>query len=905
MEDKHQEKASIAWHSVLTDSVLKDLTASAAGLSQSEAAARLAKYGANRLPEAAKRSAIMRFLLQFHNILIYMLIGCAVVTAALDHWIDTGVILAVVVANAIIGYIQEGKAEKAMDAIRHMLAPHANVIRGGERISIEGDQLVPGDIVLLEAGDKVPADLRMLTAHGMSVQEAILTGESVPVEKHIEPVAADAPLGDRSCMAFSGTLVTSGQGKGVVVATGGSTEIGRISGLLSEVEMLTTPLVSQMGVFAKWLTIFILLIAALLLTYGYFVGHHDFTEMFMAVVGLSVAAIPEGLPAVLTITLAVGVQAMAGRNAIVRRLPAIETLGSVSVICTDKTGTLTRNEMMVASVLTHQHLFTLEGDGYAPQGALKLEEAQVSPSEHAVLAELARGAALCNDAGLRQHDGVWHVEGDPMEGALLAFAGKMDVDALKEQAAWTRTDAIPFDAKHRFMATLNHDHERHAYVFVKGAPERILAMCANQRGMSGKTEPLDMTYWNAKTENIAALGQRVLAFAVKSVKPEHTVLAHKEVEGTLTLLGMVGMIDPPRSEAIAAVAECHGAGISVKMITGDHAKTAAAIGKQIGLQNPDKVLTGADLDGMDDAVLRQAVLDCDIFARTSPEHKLRLVMALQSHGMTVAMTGDGVNDAPALKRADAGIAMGRKGSEAAKEAAELVLADDNFASIAAAVREGRTVYDNIQKVISWTLPTNAGEAMVIIVALLLGLTPPVTPIQILWINLITAVTLGIALALEPTEDNTMRRPPRPRHQPLLTGELLWHIILVSILFLCGVFGIYHYAVDQGYSIGLARTMALNTLVVMEIFHLFFIRNIYGKSLTWKAVRGTKVVWTVVVIITIAQFAITYLPLLQKIFATDAIPFWYGVLIIGIGVALFAIIETEKQLRLAFRRIKGA
>ena len=900
MQKAKPEGIQAAWHNISTEASLEKLQTAATGLSEAEAKLRLETYGANRLPEAAKRSAFMRFLLQFHNILIYVLIGCAIVTAALDHWIDTGVILAVVVANAIIGYIQEGKAEKAMDAIRHMLAPHANVIRGGERISIEGDQLVPGDIVLLEAGDKVPADLRLLTAHGMSVQEAILTGESVPVEKHIEPVAEDAPLGDRSCMAFSGTLVTSGQCKGVVVATVGSTEIGRISGLLSEVEMLTTPLVQQMGVFSKWLTILILIIAAILLAFGYFVEHYDFTEMFMAVVGLSVAAIPEGLPAVLTITLAIGVQAMAKRNAIVRRLPAIETLGSVSVICTDKTGTLTRNEMMVASVLTHQHHFALEGTGYEPKGLLTLDNAKAAPSEHGVLEELARAAALCNDAALREHDGVWHVEGDPMEGALLAFAGKMNVDGRKEQAAWTRTDAIPFDAKHRFMATLNHDHERHAYVFVKGAPERILAMCANQRGMSGKTEPLDATYWNAKAESIAALGQRVLAFAVQSVKPEHTVLQHREVEGTLTLLGMVGMIDPPRTEAIAAVAECHGAGIRVKMITGDHAKTAAAIGKQIGLQNSDKVLTGADLDGMDDAALKNVVLDCDIFARTSPEHKLRLVMALQSHGMTVAMTGDGVNDAPALKRADAGIAMGLKGSEAAKEAAELVLADDNFASIVSAVREGRTVYDNIKKVISWTLPTNAGEAMTIIVALLLGATLPVTPIQILWINLITAVTLGIALAFEPTEENTMRRPPRPRHEPLLTGELVWHIVLVSVLFLCGVYGIFTYAIDRGYSVELARTLAVNTLVVMEIFHLFFIRNIYGTSLTWKAVRGTKVVWTVVVIITLAQFAITYLPPLQAIFATESIPFWDGVLVIAIGAALFAIIETEKQIRLRLR-----
>jgi magnesium-transporting ATPase (P-type) len=895
------KESQSTWHNVSIDSTLKQLDVSVTGLSQAEAIKRLAKFGANCLPKAAKGNVITRFFLQFHNILIYVLIGSAVVTGLLDHWIDTGVIIAVVIANAIIGFIQEGKAEKAMDAIRHMLAPHANVIRDGERISIEGEYLVPGDIVLLEAGDKVPADLRLLSAHGMSVQEAILTGESVPVEKHIETVAQNAPLGDRSCMAFSGTLVTSGQCKGIVVATGDQTEIGRISELLSEVEMLTTPLVQQMGVFSKWLTILILIIAALLLAFGYFVEHYEFTEMFMAVVGLSVAAIPEGLPAVLTITLAIGVQAMAKRNAIVRRLPAIETLGSVSVICTDKTGTLTRNEMMVASVLTNHHLFVLEGTGYEPKGPLTLDNAHVTPSEHPILKKLARAATLCNDASLREHDKVWHVEGDPMEGALLAFAGKMNVDTCKEKTTWTRTDTIPFDAKHRFMATLNHDHESHAFILVKGAPEQVMSMCKDQHSTDGKTEPLNTVYWTEKAESIAALGQRVLAFAVQPVNPEHTVLQQNEIRGTLTLLGMVGMIDPPRSEAIAAVMECHHAGIRVKMITGDHAKTAASIGRQIGLKNSDKVLTGADLDKMDDTALKSAALECDIFARTSPEHKLRLVMALQSHGMTVAMTGDGVNDAPALKRADAGIAMGLKGSEAAKEAAELVLADDNFASIVSAVREGRTVYDNIKKVISWTLPTNAGEAMTIIVALLLGATLPVTPIQILWINLITTVTLGIALAFEPTEENTMRRPPRPHHEPLLTSELVWHIMLVSVLFLCGVYGIFTYAMDRGYSIELARTLAVNTIVVMEIFHLFFIRNIYGTSLTWKSIRGTKVVWTVVIIITIAQCAISYLPPLQLIFATESIPFWDGVLVIGIGAALFAIIETEKQIRLRLRK----
>ena len=893
------------WHSVPAESALNGLTTSAAGLDRDEAAARLAKHGANRLPEAAKRSPLLRFVRHFHNILIYVLLGSALITATLGHWTDTSVILAVVVANALIGFIQEGKAEKAMDAIRQMLAPRANVVRGGERVSIDGEELVPGDIVLLEAGDKVPADLRLLAAHGMSVQEAILTGESVPVEKQVQPVPERAPLGDRSCMVFSGTLVVSGQGKGVAVATAGETEIGRISSLLSEVETLTTPLVRQMGIFAKWLTVFILLIAALLLIYGYFVGHHDFSEMFMSVVGLSVAAIPEGLPAVLTITLAVGVQAMARRHAIVRRLPSIETLGSVSVICSDKTGTLTRNEMMVASVLTHQHLFTLEGVGYAPKGVLTLEDAQINPTEHAVLEELARAAALCNDAALHERNGVWHAEGDPMEGALLSFAGKMDVDVRGEQATWTRTDVIPFDASHRFMATLNHNHAQQAFVFVKGAPERILAMCHNQRAADGVHEPLDCGYWEQEAESIAAQGQRVLAFAVKAVQPEQTVLENTDVEGTLTLLGMVGMIDPPRPDAIAAVAECHDAGISVKMITGDHAKTAAAIGRQIGLRNSDKVLTGGDLDGMDDSELKQSVLDCDVFARTSPEHKLRLVTALQAHDMTVAMTGDGVNDAPALKRADAGIAMGLKGSEAAKEAAELVLADDNFASIVAAVQEGRTVYDNLKKVISWTLPTNAGEALTIVVALFFGMTLPVTPVQILWVNLITAVTLGIALAFEPTEDNTMRRPPRVRDEPLLSGELVWHIAFVSLLFLMGVYGIYYYAMDQGYSVDLARTLAVNTLVVMEIFHLFFIRNIYGTSLTWKAVRGTKVLWAVVAAIAAAQVAITYLPPLQAVFATESLPFHDGVLVIAIGAALFAIIETEKQIRLALRRGRGA
>lgn len=894
--------SSDSWHDKTPQAVLAELNASPNGLTQEEAQARLHAHGPNRLPSQPRRGALARLLLQFHNILIYVLLGSAVITAALGHLIDTFVILAVVFANAIIGFIQEGKAEKAMDAIRHMLAPHASVMRHGERRSVEGEMLVPGDIVLLEAGDKVPADVRLLQARGLQIQEAILTGESLPVDKQTQVVAAGAALGDRSCLAFSGTFVTAGQGTGVIVATGAATEIGRISRLLSDVEALTTPLVAQMSVFAKWLTILILLIAAGLLVFGYFVGHHEFSEIFMAVVGLSVAAIPEGLPAVLTITLAVGVQAMARRNAIVRRLPAIETLGSVSVICTDKTGTLTRNEMMVASVATSAHLFTVEGEGYERSGAIRCKGIEVNGHDHGALQELARASVLCNDAALREHEAV---EGDPMEGALLAFAGKIGLDDRRERSAWARTDAIPFDAKHRFMATLHHDHGGNAFVFVKGAPERIIGMCKEQRSANGDAEPLASEYWHEQAEVISGRGQRVLAFAIRPVAASHIVLEHADVHGSLILLGMVGLIDPPRTEAIDAVARCREAGIRVKMITGDHAGTAAAIARQIGLQNSTKVLTGVAIDKLDDAALSACVLETDVFARTSPEHKLRLVMALQAHGMTVAMTGDGVNDSPALKRADVGIAMGRKGSEAAKEAAELVLADDNFASIVAAVREGRTVYDNIKKVISWTLPTNAGEATTIIVALLFGMTLPVTPVQILWINLITAITLGLALAFEPTEANTMQRPPRRRNEPLLTGELAWHIVLVSLLFLGGVFGMFAYATDRGYSVELARTIAVNTLVVMEIFHLFFIRNIYGTSLTWNAVKGTKVVWLTVIAVTLAQFAITYLPPLQRVFATEPVPLLDGILIFGVGVVLLAVIETEKQIRLRARAMRTA
>ena len=899
-----QEKPAAAPHAAAADDILTAVETSAEGLSSGEARRRLAAHGANRLPEPPKRSALLRFLGQFHNILIYVLLAAAVITALLGHWIDTGVILTVVVVNAIIGHIQEGRAEQAMEAIRRMLAPRTSVLRDGQRQTVDSAEVVPGDIVLLEAGERVPADLRLFAASGLRIEEAVLTGESVPVEKSTGPVAADAPLGDRSGMAFSGTLVVAGTGRGVVTGTGLATEIGRISGLLSSVERVTTPLLRQMDRFATLLTVMILIIAGVLLVYGYFVGRMPFADLFMAVVGLSVAAIPEGLPAVLTITLAVGVQAMARRSAIVRRLPAIETLGSVSVICTDKTGTLTRNEMMVASVDAAGKFFTVAGEGYAPTGAVCLGSEASDPASEPVLRELGQAAAFCNDAVLRQEGDVWAIAGDPMEGALKALAGKLAPDGAGGDAAGMRLAEIPFDAAHRYMAVLQRDGRGETWIYAKGAPERLLAMCDAQRSADGGTEPLQADYWHRQVERVAAEGQRVLALAAKPVPQDRASLEAADLDGGLVLIGLVGLIDPPRQEAIAAVTECQQAGIRVKMITGDHAGTARAIGRAIGLENAEQVLTGADLEVMGDAELRAAVTITDIFARTSPEHKLRLVRALQAHGLTVAMTGDGVNDAPALKSADAGIAMGQKGSEAAKEAADLVLADDNFATIAAAVREGRTVYDNIRKVITWTLPTNAGEALTIIVALFLGMALPVTAVQILWVNLVTAVTLGLALAFEPTETGTMHRPPRPRGQPLLSGELVWCILLVSVLFLAGVFGIYTYAVEAGYSTALARTMALNTLVVLEIFYLFFVRNIHGTSLTWRAVQGTRVVWATVCCVTAAQFAVTYLPPLQRVFGTEAVPLADGLLIVAVGAVFFALVELEKQLRLAVSRMRN-
>ena len=892
---KKDHNAVSNWHAESVTAAMDGLDVTEYGLTDVEATARLVRFGRNELPDQKRAGPLRRFLAQFNNLLIYVLIGAAVVTGVLGYTKDTLVILAVVFVNAAIGFVQEGRAESAIAALHQMLAPMASVLRGKRRCRVDAADLVPGDIILIEAGDKVPADARLIDAAALKVQEAILSGESVPVDKSVEPVAPDANLGDRTSMIYSGTLVVYGQGRAVVTATGAEAEIGRISGLLAGVEELTTPLLKKMDVFARWITALILSAAALLLVYGFFVQNLPFEALFMIVVSLSVAAIPEGLPADLTITLAIGVRKMSARHAIVRRLPAIETLGALTVICTDKTGTLTRNEMMVASISANGRRFSVEGEGYRPNGRIVAED----DGETGELGPLIATATLCNDAAIADGpDGVPTASGDPMEAALLVLADKAGTphDALR--AAWTRQAVLPFDAAHRYMATqatldVGADD---ASIHVKGAPEAVFDLCARQAENGGEA-PLDRAFWEAETDRIAALGQRVIALATKPAPKTTVRLDHSNLSKGLVLLGLVGLIDPPRTEAIAAVADCQGAGIAVKMITGDHAATAAAIAAKVGLPNPERVLTGRDIDGFDDATLLQEADKTNVFARTTPEHKLRLVSALQARGHIVAMTGDGVNDTPALKRADAGVAMGITGSDAAKEVADLILTDDNFVSIAAAVREGRTAYDNIRKVISWTLPTNAGEAGIIILALVFGLVIPLSALQILWINLITAGSLGVALAFERSEEAIMHQPPLPVGAPILDRVLIWHIALVTMIFLAAIYGIFNYAMDRGYSLELARTLTVNMLIILEIFHLFYIRNIHTTSLTWEAIRGTPVVWVCILIVVGGQLLFTYAPFMQEIFDTRPVTLADGAILIGVGAAFLAIVEMEKQLRL--------
>nr|WP_310734632.1 cation-transporting P-type ATPase [Azohydromonas caseinilytica] len=891
----------MAWHAADADAVLAALQSGPHGLSQAEAARRLAANGPNRMPEAEAPSLLLRLARQFNNLLLQILMASALVTGLMGHWVDSAVIGAVVLLNAVIGFVQEGKAEKALQAIRHLLSPHAVVLRDGRQHDVAAADLVVGDIVLLASGDSLPADVRLLQARGCRIDESALTGESVPVDKAPEAVADHAAIGDRQCMGYAGTLLTQGQARAVVVATGADTEIGRIGRMLAAVEEGTTPLLQKMAVFSRQLTFVILGVAVLLFTFGTLVRGLPVSDTFMAAVGLAVAAIPEGLPAILTITLAIGVQRMARRHAVIRRLPAVEALGSVTVICSDKTGTLTRNEMTVQQVICAGRTLEVEGAGYAPQGAIKLDGSALDPAGLAerapAAARLAVAAALCNDASVHESEGRWLLAGDPTEGALLTLAMKAGLNPAELRIERPRLELIPFESEYRYMATLHAGAGPGpaAEAFVKGAPERVLAMCAAQLGPQGREEPLDLAWWQAQVEAQARAGRRVLALAWRAFPEARRDIDHGDIAAGLTLLGLVAIIDPPREEAVRAVARCAEAGIRVVMITGDHGVTASAIAAQLGMGENLQAVTGPEIEAVDDAALRRVVADTRVFARASPEHKLRLVRALQARGEVVAMTGDGVNDAPALKQADVGVAMGMKGTEAAKQAGAMVLADDNFASIAHAVEEGRTVYDNLKKTVSFLLPINGGESLTLLLAVLLGVALPILPAQVLWVNMVSSVALAMVLAFEPTEADVMRRPPRPSGEPLLSRFLVWRIVLVSALFLAGVFGMYEWMVRQGADVEAARTAAVNTLVCMEVFYLFSVRYLKARSFTLQGVRGTPRVLLAVAGVFALQLLFTYAPFMQALFHTEALAPAVGLRIVAVGVALLVALELEKAL----------
>ena len=888
----HDDASVLNWQTLSSDEVARRLQSPAEGLGSNEIRQRLAHYGPNRLAPPARRGPLRRLLAQFHNVLLYVMMGAALITAILGHWVDTGVLMAAVVINAIIGFIQEGKAENALDAIRALLPSRALVIRDGRRQEIDGAGLVPGDRVLIASGDRVPGDLRLVDVRELRVDESALTGESLPVEKTNAAVADAAPLGDHFGMAYQGTVVVWGQAEGIVVNTGARTELGRINALMSGVRGLTTPLLRQVDRFGRVLATTILVLATATYLLGTLVQGHSAVDMFLMAVALAASAIPEGLPAIMTVTLALGVQRMARRQAIVRRLPAVEALGSVTVICSDKTGTLTRNEMTVQRILSANHSFDVGGVGYAPVGNLSIDGHPVDPSRYSGLHRALIVGALCNDARLVEENDIWRIDGDPTEGALLVLARKAGLDPEQLATAWPRRDTLPFESQHRLMATWHRDDQGDAWIFIKGAPERILELCDKEWHRDGE-HPLQLASWHERASDTAAQGLRLLAIAARRGAPAGNQLTMGDLRAGFTLLALVGIIDPPRDEAIKAVAECHRAGIRVKMITGDHGETARAIGAQLGIGTGRAVVTGPEIARMDDAALRALVSEVDIFARASPEHKLRLVQALQDNGQVVAMTGDGVNDAPALKRADVGVAMGKKGTEAAKEAADVVLADDNFATIAAAVREGRAVYDNLRKFILFMLPTNGGEALVVVAAILFNLTLPLTPAQVLWINMVTSSTLGLALAFEPAESGIMARPPRAPGNGLLSGFFVWRVAMVSTLMMTGALGLFLWELERGTTIETARTMAVNAIVASEMFYLVNSRHILAPVLNRAGLLGNRYVLLAIAACLPLQLAYTHVPALQEIFGSADLSWqeWSKAMLAGMGVFLVA--ELEK------------
>jgi len=870
------------------------------GLSEREARSRLEQMGANVLPPPRRRGPVVRVLRHFHHPLVYVLLVAVALSVALQEWIEAAVIAAVVLVNVVVGFLQEERAEKALSALMAMTRTQATVVRDGERVRIDSTELVPGDVVTLEAGDKVPADMRMLRVRDLSIDESALTGESVPVAKQAVTVDESAELADRANMAFSGSLVVAGTATGVVVATGGDTELGLIHRLVGESGGVQTPLTRKLAAFSRLLTAAILVLAALTFGLGLARGESA-AEMVTAAIALAVGAIPEGLPAAVTIILAIGVSRMARRHAIIRRLPAVETLGATTVVCSDKTGTLTQNQMTVTTVVTASGRYELTGTGYQPSGELlDASGTPVDGGTDAALAATLRAGALCNDSALKHRDENWVAVGDPTEVALLTAAAKAGIDQAQLVEQCPRLDEIPFSSEAQRMVTLHRTPlGEHGEVMVKGGVEALLPLTGSVRSADGHDRPLDETWARGVVEKMGEGALRVLALASVEVPAAMDHLHESDLQGSpLTLLGLVGMHDPPRPEAVAAITTCHHAGIDVKMITGDHVATARAIAAEIGLardQADPVAVTGAELRELSSDDFARAARSANVLARVTPEQKLRLVETLQAQNHVVAMTGDGVNDAPALRQADIGIAMGHAGTEVAKDASAMVLTDDNFATIEAAVEEGRGVYDNITKFITWTLPTNLGEGLVILTAILLGATLPVLPVQVLWINMTTALLLGLMLVFEPKEPGIMDRQPRDPDQPILTRVLVERILLVSVLMLIGAFGLFEYELSTGASTAEARTVAVNVFVLVETAYL-----VNCRSLT-QSVRAIGLFTNPPLLAGMAgmlvlQLLFTYVPLFNLILESAPIDLAAWGRIVAVAVAVSTVVGAEKALR---------
>ncbi len=895
-----QEKS---WHSMEIESVVEAFQSETSmGLSAREAATRIERFGRNELTLKKGQGPLVRFLIQFKQALVIILLAAAAITVALEEYVDAVVIFGVVVVNAVIGFLQESKAIKAIEALAKSMTSDATVIRDGEKQRLPSDQLVPGDMVLLQSGDKVPADIRLIDVKELQIDESALTGESVPVHKNKAVLEANATIGDRHNMAFSSTLVTYGSGRGIVVSTGDRTEIGRINRLLSDVDVLETPLTRKIHHFSKLLLYAILFLSGITFLVGLLRGQ-TFVEMFMASVALAVGAIPEGLPAAITITLAIGVSRMAKRDAIIRKLPAVETLGSVMVICSDKTGTLTQNQMTVQEVVSGGAHYSITGVGYAPEGTIDTEREKAGAPDNQALREIFTAGLLCNDSKLVETDAGWKVEGDPTEGALVTAAMKAGYRPSELEKEMPRIDTIPFESERQYMATLHDRGEgRQRVIYVKGSVESICVDCSLSLGPDGQPDVTDRDAVSGWVDAMTGKGLRVLAFARKEVPADTSKITHADIEEGLEFLGLQGMIDPPRPEAIKSVAVCQAAGIRVKMITGDHAGTAAAIARQMGLcgdscsYHTREVLTGKEIAELEDDQLPETADATAVFARVSPEQKLRLVEALQVKDYVVAMTGDGVNDAPALRQADIGVAMGITGTEVSKESADMVLTDDNFATIEAAVEEGRGVFDNLTKFITWTLPTNGGEGLVILIAVLLGTRLPILPLQILWINMTTALLLGLMLAFEPKETGIMQRPPREPSTPILTGTLISRILLVSLLLVIGAFGLFKLElVLQGNNEALARTVAVNIFVFGEILYLFNCRSITHPF--WKlGIWSNKPFWVGIVIMVLLQLLFTYFPPLNRVFQSAPLGLMEWIFILLNSFVIFIVVEIEKAIR---------